>query len=310
MRPKLNRLFIFISLLLFPLSSQTFDKSGRYFFEGDGSVRLVNAKTGDGGTFKYHSADDQYNLQTLDRINEVFGLKTAPDEFIAPRLIALLDYLQDKLKGGTIRIVSGYRSPNYNNNWRKKGRLAARTSLHIEGMAADIEMDGVDGKKLWEFVRSLDCCGAGYYHGKGIHVDVGPSRFWDETSTKVEQDLGARNKLILLRTNFDYYQPGERIYMTLGRITDYPVGIRPKVILVTPAGKEVAALPLDLEGKGLKKSDCVPIPDRSWARSIEFDLPEKIDSREKIQVRMEFCEKPFPEMPDRIESNPVSIEIP
>lgn len=267
----------------------------------------MNTKTGAGGTFKYRGADGQYNLQTLDRINEVFGLKTAPDEFIAPRLIALLDYLQDKLKGGTIRIISGYRSPDYNNNLRKKGRLAARTSLHIEGMAADIEMDGVDGKRLWEFVRSLDCCGAGYYHGKGIHVDVGPSRFWDETSTKVEQNLGAHNKLLLLRTNFDYYNRGERVYMTLGRITDYPVGIRPKVSLVTSSGKETVSLPLDLEGKGFKKSDCVPIPDRPSARSLEFDLSEKIDSKEKLQVRVEFCEKPFAEMPDQTVSNPIVI---
>ena len=233
-------------------------------------------------------------------------MKAAPGEFIHPRLIALLDYLQDTLKGGLIRIRSGYRSPNYNDGLRKKGRLAAKTSMHIEGMAADIEMDGVDGAKLWEYVRSLNCCGAGYYHGKGVHLDTGPSRFWDETSTKVEQNLGGHNKLILLRTNFDYYEPGERVYMTLGRITDYPVGIQPKVLLVTETGKEKASVPIDLKDMKQNK-DCVTIPNRRAARSLEFDLPEKIDSRERLVVRMEFCEKPFPEMLERTDSNIIEI---
>lgn len=262
---KIKRSLFFMPLLLFLTA-------GRFFLEGDGTVRIA------GGSL----------------------------EFIAPRLIALLDYLQDELKGGAIRIRSGYRSPAYNEGLRKKGKLAAKTSMHIEGMAADIEMGGVDGKRLWEYVRGLNCCGAGYYHGKGIHIDVGPARFWDETSTKVEQDLGGHNKLVLLRTNFDYYNPGERVTMTLGRITDYPVGIRPKVILLTEAGKEIASVPIDL--KDLKQNkDCVTIPDRRSARSIEFDLPEKVDSRERLVVWTEFCEKPFPEMLDRADSNVIEI---
>jgi uncharacterized protein YcbK (DUF882 family) len=278
----------------------------RYFFEGDGTIKLSGSKTSKGGTFVYRSEKDGYDLKTLDAINEVFGLKTAPDEFIHPRLISLLDYLQDELKGGVITITSGYRSPTYNDGLRKKGKLAAKTSMHIEGMAADIDMDGVDGKTLWEFVRKLDCCGAGYYQGKGIHVDVGPSRFWDEKTTGVEKDLGSRNKLVMLRTNFDYYKKGERIYTTLGRITDYPIGIKPNVTLENSKGTTLETLPIDR--KDLKeKNGCVGIPNRAAARSIEFDLPEKFKSDDKIAVRMEFCEKAFPEMPDSILSNVLSV---
>jgi uncharacterized protein YcbK (DUF882 family) len=300
--------YFFLSLLVVCAmsASASADSSHRYFFEGDGSVRMTGSKSGKGGTFVYRDQKGDYSLPTLDNINLVFGLKTAPDEFIHPRLIALLDYVQDELKGGMIKIVSGYRSPTYNEGLRKKGKLAAKTSMHIEGMAADIDIDGVDGKKLWEFVRSLDCCGAGYYHGKGIHIDVGPSRFWDETSTGVEKDLGSRNKLVMLRTNFDYYKKGERIYTTLGRITDYPVGIRPKVTLENAKGKTLETLTLDL--KDLKETNgCVMLPDRASARSLEFDLPEKPDAEGKFAVRMEFCEKAFPEMPDSILSNTISL---
>lgn len=281
-------------------------KGPRYFFEGDGTVKMTAAKSGKGGTFVYRKKNGEYDLTTLDKINDVFGLKTAPDEFIHPRLIALLDYVQDELKGGMIKIVSGYRSPTYNEGLRKKGKLAAKTSMHIEGMAADIDMDGVDGKKLWEFVRSLDCCGAGYYHGKGIHIDVGPSRFWDETSTGVEKDLGSHNKLVMLRTNFDYYKKGERVYATLGRITDYPIGIKPKVVLENAKGKPLATVAIDL--KDLKENNgCVAIPNRASARSIEFDLPENFESDGKIAVRVEICEKEFSEMPDSILSNVMEV---
>lgn len=300
-------LILILALLVLPRIGAA-STTHRYYFEGDGRVKLINAKTGKGATFTYRDREG-YVLKALDDINGVFGLKTAPDEFIHPRLVALLDYLQEKLKGGVIRITSGYRSLTYNEGLRKKGRLAARTSLHIEGMAADIDMDLVDGKALWEFVRSLNCCGAGFYHGKGIHVDVGPNRFWDETSTKVEQDLGAHNKLVLLSTNFDFYNPGERVAMTLGRITDYPIGIRPSVMLIQPGGKDLQ--PVLFDPKDLKPSPndktCLLVPNRASARSIEFDLPEKFDPKDKIQVRLDFCQKPFEDMPDQASSNSFSI---
>jgi hypothetical protein len=106
----------------------------------------------------------------------------------------------------------------------------------------------------------------------------------------------------MLRTNFDYYKKGERVYTTLGRVTDYPVGIRSKVTLENPRGETLLTLPLDL--KDLKEEDgCVAVPDRAAARSVEFDLPEKFSSGDKLAVRMQFCRKPFPEMPDSVLSN-------
>jgi len=290
-------------------------ESRRYYFEGDGTVKIASAKNGKSGTFVYRDPKGGYDLGTFDRINGVFDLKTMPDEFtlehgpfgVHPRLIALLDYLQDELKGGKIVIKSGYRSPTYNEGLRKKGKLAAKTSMHIEGMAADIELEGVDGKKLWEYVRSLDCCGAGYYQGKGIHIDVGPSRFWDEKTTGVEKDLGSHNKLLMLRTNFDVYRPGERVYTILGRITDYPVNVKPNVSIENSKGKSLATAAIDV--KDLKQANgCLILPSRAAARSLEFDLPNGIKNEDKIAVRMELCDKEFPEMPDSVLSNVFAVK--
>ena len=291
------------AVALFLLSSLTVVSapSGRFFFEGDGKVHLVNKKTGAGGPMTYRTPGGDYPESAQRRINQVLGIPPNASEGIAIRLTALLDYLQDQLKGGMITIISGYRSPTYNEGFRKKGGLAARTSMHLEGMAADIEMEGVEGKELWEFVRGLDCCGAGYYHAKSIHVDVGPSRFWDEASTKVEQDLGARNKLVLLRTEWDLYRPGEEVRMTLGRITDYPIGVRRDGQLIH-TGQEVVGVRLENA-----RTDCLLIPHRSAARSLAWKIPKQIAPKERARIRISFCQRPFPEMPEGIDSNPISI---
>jgi len=294
----------FSAVTFFLLSSLTViaAPSGRFFIEGDGKIHLVNKKTGAGGPVTYRTPRGEYPESAQRRINQILGVPPNASEGIAIRLTALLDYLQDQLKGGTIKIVSGYRSPTHNEGLRKKGRLVARTSMHLEGMAADIEMEGVEGKRLWEFVRGLDCCGAGYYYAKGIHVDVGPNRFWDASSTKVEQDLGARNKLILLRTEWDLYRPGEEVRMTLGRITDYPIGVRRDGKLIH-TGQEVVGVRLE---NGLP--DCLLIPNRSAARSLVWKIPNRIAPKEKFRIRISFCQKRFPEMPEGIDSNPISIK--
>ncbi|MDR7521040.1 MAG: DUF882 domain-containing protein [Armatimonadota bacterium] len=286
-------------LLLFPLTAGA-SASRRFFLEGDGIVHLVNAHTG-GGVMAYRTPGGDYPKSVHRRINQIFGVPPHASEGIALRLVALLDYLQDHLRGGPIRIVSGYRSPADNEGLRRRGRLAARTSMHLEGMAADIEMEGVEGKRLWEFVRSLDCCGAGYYHASAVHIDVGPSRFWDETSTGVEQDLGARNRLVLLRTEWDLYRAGEQVRMALGRITDYPIGVRP-AIQVTDRGRVVAAARLEHA-----RTTCVIIPNRGAARSLVWTIPRGLTPLDRARVRLSFCHRPSPDMPEAIESNPISI---
>ncbi len=289
---------------VFLTSTSSADPARRYFLEGDGSVALVNAKTGERGQVVYRLENGSYPRSAWGKIDRIFGVPKNASESISPRLVALLDYLQDYFKGGPIRILSGYRSPEYNENLRRKKKLAARTSLHIEGMAADIEMPGVKARKLWMFVRDLNCCGAGYYHGNGLHLDTGPTRFWDEKSTKVEEDLGGQNKLILLRTHMDVYLPGESVTLFLARITDYPFGIRPQAVLLEgEKGERVfESVPLLLS-----KDKCVPIKNRAEARTIAWKIPEDFNHGGKIRFQIDFCDKPYPAMPDRIASNPILI---
>ncbi len=301
MYKKILSLVTFFALLQPSFLGAESSIKGRYFISGDGKISLTNPKTKKTVHVTYDDGDG-FSPKSWEQINQLFGIQTThKEEKISKRLIALLDALQDKFHQGMITIVSGYRSPEYNEGLRKKGRLAAMTSLHIEGMAADINIDGVDGKELWEYVRGLECCGAGYYHGKGIHIDTGPVRFWDETSTKVKEKLGEHNKLILADTEYDIYGPQETINVSLGRITDYPISIHKKVRIKNDT-KTIAELNLNHDS-----DNCIPIQNRHAAKNLSLTLPEKIKSFDKARLEISFCEKPFPEMKDVIVSNPISL---
>jgi uncharacterized protein YcbK (DUF882 family) len=96
---------------------------------------------------------------------------------------ALLDQLYDvKLLLGVnkpFNIVSGYRSPQTNANLRRHSRGVARHSLHMQGRAVDIQMEGVSTKTIRDAALSLSRGGVGYYPNSDfVHLDTGEIRTW------------------------------------------------------------------------------------------------------------------------------------
>ena len=227
-------------------------------------------------------------------------------QHLSPRLIALLDYLQEKLSHGKsqVEIWSGYRSPEYNESLRQKGKLAGKASMHIEGMAADFTMVGVASRKIWEYVRSLNCCGVGYYHGEAVHLDTGPARFWDEKTTKVFTDISLHNKQIYVVTEYDIYQPGEKLNFNLVRLTELPFGMKNEMVLLKD-NKEWKKMTL------AKQEGCFLIRSRQEAKDLSIELPEAVTPQnQKLKLKVFFCSKPSEEMPDFISSNPFIIASP
>ncbi len=154
---------------------------------------------------RYRTGKGKYDEKALGAICRVFGAPSAP-----LRLIEFLDFLEDRLNpGARIVIISGYRTPQYNAGIRNRGALAAKASLHQYDMAADLRMEGIPARRIWDYVKALGFGGAGYYHGDTVHVDVGPARSWDETTSGVGTGISDDNKLIGLVTDYDVYLPGE-----------------------------------------------------------------------------------------------------
>jgi hypothetical protein len=85
-------------------------------------------------------------------------------------LIELLQRLRERV--GVIVVTSGYRCVEYN---RRVGGV--KGSLHICGMAADIQAADLDPAQLAPLARGFGAGGVGLYP-RHVHVDVGDKRRW------------------------------------------------------------------------------------------------------------------------------------
>jgi uncharacterized protein YcbK (DUF882 family) len=275
----------------------------RYFYSGDGTINLINAKNGKSFKGKYRKEDGSYNKKALDAIHTVFGAEYGkPISEISPRLIEFLDFLEDRLcPGAEITIISGWRSPEYNTKLRKKGRLAAKASLHQYGMAADIKIDGVLSKRVWNYVKKLGFGGTGYYHSEFVHVDVGPARSWDEKTSGVGTGISEDNKLIRLVTDRDIYLPGERMILRFIRMTAFPIGVAPEFILqsIGKQGEPKKIISFKPAFKVETSSDCPQFQDIGQMMGVTFVLPADL-APGSYQIRASFCNNQWEKMPQYI----------
>jgi uncharacterized protein YcbK (DUF882 family) len=99
---------------------------------------------------------------------------------VDPRLIDLIAYIH-AASGTTepILLLSGYRTPETNASLRARGTETATNSLHLEGMAADLRIQGVSTRWIRDAGLYLRQGGVGYYPGSDFtHIDTGPVRRW------------------------------------------------------------------------------------------------------------------------------------
>jgi uncharacterized protein YcbK (DUF882 family) len=275
----------------------------RFLHEGDGRLNLFCPKNGMSFDGRFRTGKGMYDEEALKKIYRLFGSDNdKPASAISLRLIEFLGYLEDTFHpGAKITLSSGYRSPRYNTDLRNKGRLAAEASLHQYGMAADIKIQGIPSKRVWNFIKKLGFGGTGYYHGKFVHVDVGPSRFWDEKTSGVGTDISVHNKLIGIVTNYDIYLPGDMIALRFIRMTSFPVGVSPEFVLekVERKGqtKEITRFkPAFAVDAG---SGCPQFFDIGQMMDIDWQLPRDISSG-RYRIRASFCQKVWKDMPAQV----------
>lgn len=282
----------------------------RFFHSGDGRIHLVSVKSGKTFDGTYRDSGGQYRPDALQAVQQAFDApKDQPLAAISLRLIEFIDYLQDHFKAdAAIHVASGWRSPEYNTRLRKAGQLAATASLHQYGMAADIEIKGVSSKKVWTYVRQLGFGGAGYYHGKLVHVDVGPARWWDETSSGVGTGISADNKLIGLTADFDRYRPGQEIILRFIRMTAFPIGVNPQWRLEREARQDQKPLAVAFTPSFNVTNDpaCPRFGDIGQMMNIRWRLPEDLPPG-RYRIRATFCNSAWPAMPDRVDTDRFDI---
>jgi hypothetical protein len=305
----MNPLVRIVATLTFLLGSSTplwsqGPEQGRFFHSGDGQLHLASEKNGLVFKGRFRKGPGLYDPQALEEICAVFGAPCKPELGLSLRLIDFIDFIEDTLRpGARVVIVSGYRNPEYNTMLNNKGRLAAKGSLHQYGMAADLRIEGVSARRIWNYVRTLNFGGTGYYQGNSVHVDVGPARFWDEKSSGVGTGISDDNKLIGLVTDFDRYLPGETVVLRFIRMTAFPIGVSRKFYLQRErkqAGNEVhsgeTVATFEPVFALTAEEACPKFGDIGQMAFIRAGLPGQLPAGRYV-IRAAFCENPWPEMP-------------
>lgn len=144
------------------------------------TLAFQNTHTGDKLKLTYFEKG-RYIKSALREIDFVLRDYRTGDVF--PIDTALLDQLHDlKSMLGVNRpfhIISGYRSPHTNAKLREHSAGVANNSLHMQGKAIDIRLEGFDTRKIRKAALALRRGGVGYYAKSDfVHLDTGRLRSW------------------------------------------------------------------------------------------------------------------------------------
>jgi uncharacterized protein YcbK (DUF882 family) len=306
--PGLSRsLLVCFLLLSLPALLGAETVAGRFFLMGKGKLHIKNMHTGKEASVSLINPDGSMNEEGFCKIDEVFEFPTKEiGEHISPRLLFMLDYFSDLVAPGkVIKMVSGYRSPNYNSTLRNAGGNVAKTSIHMDGMALDFSIDGVNGKDLWKTVKDKNCCGIGHYGGASVHLDAARPRFWEAATSKVRTGESDHNQRIYLSTDYDRYRAGEIVRLSFSSVSDFGFGIKRTVGLVngSDGNNTVATAQIKVQDD----AECIAIPDRKASHFIYFSLPANLREGSRHRIRVDFCRRPFEQMPLKTLSNEIEL---
>lgn len=140
-----------------------------------------------------------HNLHTGDRLNAVYWENGAyVDEVLDRARFVMRDWRNGQQHSmdnglfdifhelarrtdsdGALQLISGYRSAGTNAALHAQSSGVAKRSLHMQGKAADIRIEGVHLANLRKAAISLGRGGVGYYPTSNfVHVDTGRVRQW------------------------------------------------------------------------------------------------------------------------------------
>lgn len=148
---------------------------------GDGALSLYNTHNGERLAVNLRNANGAYDPAALVALNHFLRCHYTNEQTVMD--VCTLEYLNlvDKQLGGghEIHIISGYRSPKYNELLIEKGHRVARHSLHLSGRAIDIAFPTVGLEEVRRAALDLRRGGVGFYPSDGfVHLDSGGVRTW------------------------------------------------------------------------------------------------------------------------------------
>ncbi len=144
------------------------------------TIALHNINTGEKLNLTYFE-QGRYVKNALEEINYLF--RDYHIGAVHPIDPLLLDQLHDLKKHLDINkpfnVISGYRSPLTNASMHSQRAGVAKHSLHMEGRAIDIRVEGLEIKMLRNAALAMGRGGVGYYPTANfVHLDTGEVRTW------------------------------------------------------------------------------------------------------------------------------------
>ena len=144
------------------------------------TLNLVNFNTQEVLTVTYWSKG-AYHRKALDQLNQF--LRDTRDNAQTEMDPLLFDVLWHTAHivgyGGSIEVLSAYRSPSTNAWLASVSRGVARDSQHMNGNAMDVRFPGMPVFQIRQAAYSLNMGGVGFYPRSGfVHLYTGPVRYW------------------------------------------------------------------------------------------------------------------------------------
>lgn len=141
-------------------------------------LSMYNIHTGESINIKYYESG-AYDHDAINELN--YLLRDHYTNEVKPINVKVLDLLCDikDIFGNDkqVQIISGYRSPAYNEYLRSLGRRVSKNSLHLYGLAIDFVIPGVSNYELFRIAKSFGVGGVGHYP-EFVHIDTGHKRYW------------------------------------------------------------------------------------------------------------------------------------
>ena len=138
--------------------------------EKDEDVRCYNYKNAGNYSLSKNFIVKEF-IAKSSPLRELYENGTYTTVKIDDKLVAILQKIRDHF-GKPIIITSGYRPFEYN-----KSVNGATASLHIEGRAADIKINGITPKVLSKFCQSIGVKGIGTYKDF-VHIDTRENKYY------------------------------------------------------------------------------------------------------------------------------------
>jgi uncharacterized protein YcbK (DUF882 family) len=153
------------------------------FLRGGGDIRrlkMYSGRTGESIDTIYW-IEGNYIPEAVAEVNRFFrDWRNGQTHQIDTRTIDIVAATQNLLDSSQpYTLISGFRSPQTNAMLRSNSSGVARNSLHLQGQAADLRMQGRSVNQMARAAASCSAGGVGRYSGSNfVHMDCGAVRSW------------------------------------------------------------------------------------------------------------------------------------